>query len=91
MQIGKNYGLEYTTKSDILPSDIPVPAMEMFLLTAMRVGSTDADARQKYLEIAAQLGSEQASVWLESGSGSIPALHTSERVIQAKPMIFCKR
>ncbi|WP_342419012.1 DUF6138 family protein [Paenibacillus sp. FSL H8-0168] len=77
----KSYGLDYKVKPDILPSEIPTPAMEMFLLTAMRVGSTDADARQKYLEIAAQLGSEQASVWLESGSGSIPALHTSERVI----------
>ncbi|ALP37160.1 hypothetical protein ASL14_14210 [Paenibacillus sp. IHB B 3084] len=71
---------EFLAKSDIHPSNIPAPAMEMFLLTAMRVGSTDADARQKYLEIAAQLGSEQAAQWLKSGSGSIPALYTSERV-----------
>ncbi|TQR99457.1 DUF6138 family protein [Paenibacillus ottowii] len=76
----KNYGLEYTVKSDILPSDIPAPAMEMFLLTAMRVGSTDADARQNYLEIAAQLGSNQAAQWLKNGSGRIPASYTSERV-----------
>ncbi|TKH45676.1 hypothetical protein C1I60_04230 [Paenibacillus terrae] len=76
----KSYGLDYTVKPDIRPSDIPAPAMEMFLLTAMRVGSTDADARQKYLEIASQLGSEQAAQWLKSGSGSIPALYTSERV-----------
>ncbi|KKD54691.1 DUF6138 family protein, partial [Paenibacillus sp. ICGEB2008] len=32
------------------------------------------------LEIAAQLGSEQAVQWLKSGSGSIPASYTSERV-----------
>ncbi|MGR6762745.1 DUF6138 family protein [Paenibacillus sp. T2-29] len=76
----KNYGLEYTVRPDILPSDIPAPAMEMFLLTAMRVGSTDADARQSYLEIAAQLGSNQAAEWLKSGSGSIPASYTNERV-----------
>ncbi|WDM21741.1 DUF6138 family protein [Paenibacillus polymyxa] len=76
----KNYGLEYTVKPDILPSAIPAPAMEMFLLTAMRVGSTDADARQNYLEIAAQLGSNQAAQWLKNGSGNIPASYTSERV-----------
>ncbi|KKD52395.1 DUF6138 family protein, partial [Paenibacillus sp. ICGEB2008] len=76
----KRYGLDYTVRPDILPSDIPAPVMEMFLLTAMRVGLTDADARQKYLEIAAQLGSEQAVQWLKSGSGSIPASYTSERV-----------
>ncbi|MGW9527811.1 DUF6138 family protein [Paenibacillus terrae] len=76
----KSYELDYTEEPDIHPSNIPAPAMEMFLLTAMRVGSTHADARQKYLEIAAQLGSEQAAQWLKSGSGSIPALYTSGRV-----------
>ncbi|WP_431086293.1 DUF6138 family protein [Paenibacillus sp. 8b26] len=76
----KSYELDYMEEPDIHPSNIPAPAMEMFLLTAMRVGSTHADARQKYLEIAAQLGSEQAAQWLKSGSGSIPALYTSERV-----------
>ncbi|WP_342427371.1 DUF6138 family protein [Paenibacillus sp. FSL L8-0158] len=76
----ESYGLDYKVKPDILPSDIPVPAMEMFLFAAMRLGSTNADARQKYLEIAAQLGSDQAAQWLKSGSGSIPALYTSERV-----------
>ncbi|WP_226002561.1 DUF6138 family protein [Paenibacillus sp. BJ-4] len=76
----RSYGLDFIVKPDVRPSDIPASAMEMFLLTAMRVGSTNADARQKYLEMASQLGSEQAAYWLKNGSGSIPALYTSERV-----------
>ncbi|WP_138494415.1 DUF6138 family protein [Paenibacillus pinistramenti] len=49
--------------------------MNFFLYAALQIGLTRPDTRQKYLELAGQLGSKQAVQYLKSGSGKFPATY----------------
>ncbi|MFD1885517.1 DUF6138 family protein [Paenibacillus wenxiniae] len=45
--------------------------LELFVYAALRIGGEDTYTRQKFLECAAQLGSQQAIQFLKEGSGQI--------------------
>lgn len=45
--------------------------LELFIYAAIRIGGDDTDTRQQFLEIASQLGSQQAAQFLKEGSGQI--------------------
>ncbi len=45
--------------------------LELFIYAALRIGGDDNVTRQEFLEIASQLGSQQATQFLKEGSGQI--------------------
>lgn len=54
--------------------------LDFFLYAALQIGKKEPDTRQKYLELAAQLGSEQASQYLQTGSGAFKSTYRGERI-----------
>ncbi len=48
-----------------------VQSLELFVYTALRVGKDEPDTRQRFLECAAKLGSQQAQQYVANGSGHI--------------------
>lgn len=66
---------EYNTtlhlkSEDMLPA-VDAKELELLIYAALRIGKSDADQRQTYLEYAVQLHSEQAEIYLRQGSGTI--------------------
>jgi len=58
----------------------PAPdELEFFLYAAQEIGTLEPDTRQQYLELAVQLGSEQAAAFLAHGSGRFESMRRSGR------------
>ncbi|MFB9324541.1 DUF6138 family protein [Paenibacillus aurantiacus] len=68
----------------LLPDDerpsIPPRELAFFLYAALQIGRKEPATRKAYLELAAQLGSEQATVYLKTGSGRFAAGHEGTRM-----------
>lgn len=64
----------------LLPADkrpaLQPREMDFFLYAALNIGQLEPDTRKHYLELAVQLGSEQADAYLTTGSGHFEAVHT---------------
>ncbi|MCR2804578.1 DUF6138 family protein [Paenibacillus soyae] len=52
---------------------VHVSEMDFFLYAALHIGRKEPETRKRYLELAVQLGSEQASGYLTKGSGRFAA------------------
>ncbi|MCM3040013.1 DUF6138 family protein [Paenibacillus motobuensis] len=64
-----NFGQEWLLKEGAKASLPNADAMEFFLYAALQIGRKEPDTRKEYLELAKQLGSEQAANYLQQGSG----------------------
>lgn len=54
--------------------------MDFFLFAALEIGRTDPHTRQKYLELAVQLGSRKAADYLQAGSGRFESSYKGSRM-----------
>lgn len=64
-----NFGHEWLLKEGAKASLPNADAIEFFLYAALQIGRKEPDTRKEYLELAKQLGSEQAANYLQQGSG----------------------
>ncbi|WP_312114314.1 DUF6138 family protein [Brevibacillus reuszeri] len=64
-----DFGHDWTAKEQSERGDVDTDEMNFFLYVALQIGGTQPDTRQKYLELAAQLGSQRAADYLKVGSG----------------------
>lgn len=75
-----DYGNEWILKEEPNRPSLDAGEMEFFLYAALQIGFTEPDTRQKYLELAVQLGSEQAAGYLKAGSGKFASTYKGARV-----------
>ena len=77
-RIGK-YGMDWSMKEAGESEEPQSEELEFFVYAAQVIGSREPDTRQQYLELAAQLGSEQAAAFLAQGSGRFENMRRSSR------------
>ncbi|WP_068613232.1 DUF6138 family protein [Paenibacillus tuaregi] len=75
-----SYGQEWVIKAGTDLAAVDPGELDFFLYVALQVGSSDPDTRQKYLELAIQLGSDQAQAYLNTGSGKFVSTYRGERM-----------
>lgn len=75
-----HYGNEWVLKEEPVHPSVDAEEMDFFLYAALQIGFTEPETRQKYLELAVQLGSKQASDYLRIGSGLFASTYRGERV-----------
>lgn len=75
-----DYGIEWILKEEPVHPSVDVGELDFFLYAALQIGFTEPDTRQKYLELAVQLGSKQAADYLKIGSGKFASTYRGERV-----------
>ncbi|UHA73439.1 DUF6138 family protein [Paenibacillus sp. 481] len=63
------FGSGMVLKNEAERNERYVQELDFFIYAALQVGSKEPDTREKYLKLAAQLGSEQATRYLNEGSG----------------------
>ncbi|MWV43137.1 hypothetical protein GRF59_05795 [Paenibacillus sp. HJL G12] len=73
-----NYGLEWALKGADEREELDSDALEFFIYAALRIGATEPKTRQQYLELAVQLGSENAAAYLKQGSGRFESARASQ-------------
>ncbi|MFC9540686.1 DUF6138 family protein [Lysinibacillus sp. NPDC056959] len=73
-----HYGMIWTLKED-RPS-VDISEMKFFLYAALQIGFTEPDIRQKYMELAVQLGSKEAAIYLKEGSGKFVRTYRGELI-----------
>ncbi|MFJ8101989.1 DUF6138 family protein [Lysinibacillus sp. NPDC096212] len=73
-----HYGMIWTLKEDH-PS-VDIGEMDFFLYAALQIGFTEPDIRQKYMELAVQLGSKEAAIYLKEGSGKFARTYRGELI-----------
>jgi hypothetical protein len=54
--------------------------IDFFLYASLHIGSLEPDTRQRYLELAVQLGSDRAVHYLKAGSGRFQSTYRGEKV-----------
>lgn len=64
-----DFGQAWLIKEGAMTSPPKADVMEFFLYAALQIGYKEPDTRKAYLELAKQLGSEQAANYLQQGSG----------------------
>lgn len=74
------FGSEWILKEGTNPPSADAGELDFFLYVALQVGITEPDTRQKYLELAGQLGSRQAVDYLKSGSGKFASSYRGNRM-----------
>ncbi|WP_379156242.1 DUF6138 family protein [Paenibacillus sp. sgz5001063] len=75
-----DYGYDYKLKEESIRHVVDTEEMDFFLYAALQIGITKPDTRQKYLELAGQLGSSQALQYLKVGSGKFRSTYQGEQV-----------
>ncbi|MGN7762481.1 DUF6138 family protein [Paenibacillus sp. 22594] len=75
-----DYGYDWRLKEASIRPVADTGETDFFLYTALQIGITKPDIRQKYLELAGQLGSKQALQYLKAGSGKFRSTYRGERV-----------
>jgi hypothetical protein len=70
-----NFGLNRKLLPDDKCPSLQPCEMDFFLYAALHIGQKEPDTRKIYLELAVQLGSEQASAYLTKGSGRFATGH----------------
>lgn len=75
-----DYGYEWIIKEEPERQAVDPGEIEFFLYAALQVGITQPDTRQKYLELAVQLGSKRAADYLKVGSGKFTSKYRGELV-----------
>ncbi|ULO07649.1 hypothetical protein H1230_01855 [Paenibacillus sp. 19GGS1-52] len=75
-----DYGFDWKLKEESIRHVVDAEEMDFFLYIALQIGFTKPDTRQKYLELAGQLGSMQALQYLKVGSGKFRSTYRGERV-----------
>ncbi len=70
-----NFGIDRKLLPDDKRPALQTREMDFFLYAALHIGQKDPNTRKNYLELAAQLGSDQASAYLTKGSGNFAASH----------------
>ncbi|MFM9279697.1 DUF6138 family protein [Paenibacillus jiagnxiensis] len=75
-----DYSTNWILKGDS-ERQAPEPGeIDFFLFAALEIGRTDPHTRQKYLELAVQLGSRKAADYLQAGSGRFESLYKGSRM-----------
>ncbi|UUZ80325.1 DUF6138 family protein [Paenibacillus sp. P26] len=75
-----DYGNEWVLKEEPVRSSVDAGEMAFFLYAALQIGSTQPETRQKYLELAVQLGSKTVADYLKTGDWKIRGYLSGERV-----------
>ena len=75
-----HYGYNWELKEDPVLHVADAEEMNFFLYAALQIGFTKPDTRQKYLELAGELGSSQALQYLKIGSGKFKSTYRGEGV-----------
>ncbi|MGZ9586692.1 DUF6138 family protein [Paenibacillus marinisediminis] len=75
-----DYGDDWNLKEEQVHPSVDAGEMDFFLYAALQIGFTEPDTRQKYLELAVQLGSKRAADYLKIGSGKFESTYRGERV-----------
>ncbi|WP_433945063.1 DUF6138 family protein [Paenibacillus sp. SN-8-1] len=75
-----DYGQEWVMKERTDLTAVDSGELNFFLYAALQIGSSDPNTRQVYLELAVQLGSEQALAYLNTGSGQFSSAYRGERM-----------
>ncbi|MGC5328349.1 DUF6138 family protein [Brevibacillus sp. SYSU BS000544] len=75
------YGNEWVLKEEPFHPSVDAGEMDFFLYAALQIGFTEPDTRQKYLELAVQLGSKLAVNYLKVGSGKFGSTYRGEKVV----------
>lgn len=70
---GGSFGIERKLMPDNRRPPVLAKEMDFFLYAALHIGHKEPETRKHYLELAVQLGSEQASAYLTKGSGRFAA------------------
>ncbi|MCZ8523408.1 MULTISPECIES: DUF6138 family protein [Paenibacillus] len=68
-----NWGMDLQLLPDDKRPSLQTREIDFFLYAALHIGRKEPDTRKSYLELAVQLGSEQASAYLTKGSGQFAA------------------
>lgn len=63
------YTKEWMLTTAITPQQIAQEKLDFLLYSALKIGQQEPATCQKYLELAKQLGSEKATMYLQAGSG----------------------
>ncbi|MFD1175870.1 DUF6138 family protein [Paenibacillus puldeungensis] len=74
------YSTEWIAQEKAENPSVDADELNFFIYTALQIGFTEPDTRQKYLELAAQLGSQRAADYLRTGSGKFASTYRGERV-----------
>jgi len=75
-----DYGYDWRLKEAFAPQGVDAEEMDFFLYAALQIGFSRPEARQKYLELAGQLGSDRALQYLKIGSGKFASPYRGERM-----------
>lgn len=75
-----DYSDMWVLKEEPVHPHVDAGEMDFFLYAAVQIGFTEPDTRQKYLELAVQLGSKRAADYLKIGSGKFASTYRGEWV-----------
>lgn len=75
-----DYRQEWRMKDESGRPLVDAGEMDLFLYMALQIGLKEPDTRQQYLEIAVQLGSNQAANYLKLGSGKFTSTYRGKAV-----------
>ncbi|WP_046213531.1 DUF6138 family protein [Paenibacillus wulumuqiensis] len=76
-----SYSQEHTLKPTTERPAVDPKEMELLLYAALCMGRESADERQKYLEYAAQIGSDTATRYLKEGSGDVESVRKNAYIV----------
>ncbi|MGE7111876.1 DUF6138 family protein [Lysinibacillus sp. NPDC047702] len=73
-----DYINEWRLKNEDTPQQVEQEKLDFFLYVALKIGQKEPATRLQYLELAKQLGSQQAADYLQQGSGRFESTRKSD-------------
>jgi hypothetical protein len=70
-----SYAMDWIPKEDMALMNPNADQLSFFVYTALQIGRTKPDTRERYLKLAVQLGSKQAADYIRQGSGKFAPVY----------------